>query len=346
MEYMSVVEKYMQRAMELALKGKGHVSPNPMVGCVIVKDDIIIGEGWHEQHGGPHAEVNAINAVSDKSMLNGAFIYVTLEPCAHFGKTPPCADLIIQYPFKKVIIANVDPNPQVSGRGIERIQKAGIAVEIGVLKEEGERLNARFFKNQRQQMPYVILKWAQTTDGFVARNNYDSKWISDEFSRHLVHQWRSEEDAILVGKNTVLHDNPLLTTRGISNGKNPIRVVLDTHLALSNTYQVFNTEAQTMVLNELKDLQEGNVKVVKLENIKSWNEILQALYKQGVCSVLIEGGSAVLHSIIEQELWDEARVFVSPNTFLKGISAPTLSQNFLQAEQTLMQDRLLVYRNY
>ena len=202
----------MQRALELARLGLGNVSPNPMVGCVIVKDGKIIGEGHHEQYGGPHAEVNAVQAVKDQSLLPQSTAYVTLEPCSHFGKTPPCADLLVRHQVKRVVICNEDPNPLVAGQGIERLRNAGIEVEIGLLREEGRVLNRRFFTAFEKKRPYVILKWAQTTDGFVARENYDSKWISNTYSRQLVHKWRAEEDAILVGTNTARYDNPSLTT--------------------------------------------------------------------------------------------------------------------------------------
>jgi len=215
---------YMRRALELAVKGRGKVSPNPMVGCVIVKNESIIGEGWHKQYGQAHAEVNAINEVSDKSLLTGADLYVTLEPCAHHGKTPPCANLVAQYAFRKVYICNVDPNPLVAGKGLEIIQKAGIQTETGILEEDGKRLNARFFTFMQQNRPYIILKWAETGDGFIARNDYSSKWISGNLSRQLVHKWRAEEDAIMVGTNTARYDNPALNVRDWT-GTNPTRIL-------------------------------------------------------------------------------------------------------------------------
>ena len=195
-------ELYMHRALDLAALGLGNVSPNPMVGCVIVHDDKIIGEGWHKKYGQAHAEVNAINSISNKSLLQGSSVYVTLEPCSHFGKTPPCANLLIESKVKKVVIANLDTNPLVAGGGIKKLQDAGIEVETGLLEKEGLELNRRFFMSMKNARPYIILKWAQTIDGFIARENFDSKWISGEESRNLVHQWRADEDAILVGKNT------------------------------------------------------------------------------------------------------------------------------------------------
>src|SRR5690606_36610085 len=200
-------ERFMQRALELALLGRGHVSPNPLVGCVIVQNDVIIGEGWHKQYGGPHAEVNAIDSVEDKSLLRESTVYVTLEPCSHFGKTPPCADLLIQQQVKKVVVANIDSNPSVGGTGIGKLRKAGIEVVSGVLDAGGRELNKRFFTFMEKQRLYIIFKWAQTADGYIARKNFDSKWVTNEYSRQLVHRWRTEEDAFLVGSRTAQYDN-------------------------------------------------------------------------------------------------------------------------------------------
>ena len=216
-------EIYMHRALELARNGAGKVSPNPMVGCVIVHNGTIIGEGWHQQFGGPHAEPNAIAAVNNQELLKDATLYVTLEPCAHFGKTPPCAHLIIEKQIPRVVVCNLDPNPLVAGKGIKLLKDAGIEVKTGILAQEGAFLNRRFFTYINHKRPFIILKWAETADGFVARENYDSKWISNALSRKLVHKWRTEEDAILVGKNTALYDNPQLTSRDWE-GKNPISV--------------------------------------------------------------------------------------------------------------------------
>src|SRR6478609_1743187 len=195
-------ELFMQRAMELAELGRGHVSPNPLVGCVIENKGKIIGEGYHEKFGGPHAEVNAVNSVKDKDQLIGATVYVNLEPCAHHGKTPPCADMLAKLPLARVVFSNLDPNPLVAGKGFEKLMSAHIRVDQGLLEERGRELNRRFFTFMEKKRPYIILKWAETADGFIARENYDSKWISNEHSRKLVHQWRTEEDAVLVGSRT------------------------------------------------------------------------------------------------------------------------------------------------
>ncbi len=232
-------ELFIQRTFELAQSGIGQVSPNPRVGAVVVHDEKIIGEGWHKKYGEAHAEVNAIHSVKDQSLLQESTIYVNLEPCSHFGKTPPCADLLIRHQVKKVVVCNNDPNPLVSGQGIAKLLNAGIEVVTGVLETEGRKLNKRFFTFVEKQRPYIILKWAQTVDGFVARENYESKWISNDFSRQLVHQWRSEEDAVLVGTKTAAHDNPKLDVRDWS-GRNPVRVVIDRFLRLSATLHLFN----------------------------------------------------------------------------------------------------------
>ena len=229
----------MKRALELAAKGFGSVSPNPMVGCVIVHKNKIVAEGWHEKYGGPHAEVNAFKNLSEGIPASECDVYVTLEPCSHYGKTPPCADLIVREKPKRLFIGSLDPNPLVAGQGIERIKKAGIETVHGILDEENKELNKRFFTLFNVKRPYIILKWAQTNDGFIARKNYDSKWISCEESRKLVHQWRGEEDAIMVGKNTALHDNPKLNVRW-GNGKDPVRVVLDKDNSLPKSHFLFD----------------------------------------------------------------------------------------------------------
>ena len=237
-------ETYMKRAMELAKNGSGQVSPNPLVGCVIVHDGRIIGEGWHKKYGGPHAEVHAIDSVEDKQVLRESTLYVNLEPCSHTGKTPPCADMIISHKLSKVIIANRDNNPLVAGRGIKKLRDAGIAVITDILSNEGQELNARFFTYMEKQRPRIILKWAETSDGFIARKNNDSKWISDEYSRQLVHKWRSEEDAVLVASGTAWHDNPSLSVRDWT-GRDPVRIVIDRYLKLGPNQNLFNGKQQS-----------------------------------------------------------------------------------------------------
>lgn len=331
---------YMRRALELAEWGLGYVSPNPIVGCVIVHQDRIIGEGWHRAYGGPHAEVHAINSVENQSLLPESTVYVTLEPCAHWGKTPPCANLLVEKKVKKVIIAAVDSNPLVGGKGIEILKNAGIAVETGVLEEEARWQNRRFFTQIEKQRPYVILKWAQTEDGLVARENFDSKWISNAQSRQLVHKWRAEEDAILVGKNTAAYDNPRLDVRDWV-GKNPIRVVLDSHLGLPKNLNLFDQSIPTLIFNTVKSESIENLEWIRLSEINP-KVILKELHSRKIQSLIVEGGSQVLSQFIESGLWDEARVFTAPTRFDRGISAPTLNQN---PSETLSidTDRLDIY---
>ncbi|WP_424963042.1 bifunctional diaminohydroxyphosphoribosylaminopyrimidine deaminase/5-amino-6-(5-phosphoribosylamino)uracil reductase RibD [Ekhidna sp.] len=334
--------RYMQRALALAELGRGHVSPNPMVGCVIVHREKIIGEGYHQKYGEAHAEVNAIASVKDHSLLTECTAYVTLEPCAHQGKTPPCADLLIEKKLKRVVVACRDPFDQVDGKGIEKLEKAGIEVTIGVLEKEAQELNKRFFTSIQKERPYVILKWAQTSDRFVARENYDSKWISNPYSRQLVHKWRTEEDAILVGKNTALHDNPSLTAREWS-GKNPFRVLLDSNLEVPKNHNLFNEEAPTLILNSIKEEKSGNIEWIKTDMNNPWS-VLRRLHERKIQSVIIEGGSQTLNSFINEDCWDEARIFSSETTFGKGIAAPEIKGE-VEREETIFADQLTIYRN-
>ena len=335
---------YMERALELAGLGLGYVSPNPLVGCVIVHNHKIIGEGYHRQYGGPHAEVNAVNSVVNKALLTHSTVYVTLEPCSHFGKTPPCADLLIKHKVQRVVVAVEDPNPKVSGSGIQKLRDAGINVEVGILREEAETLNKRFFKAIEKKRPYVILKWAQTLDGFIARENYDSKWISDDYSRLLVHQWRAQEDAIMVGKNTAHYDDPSLTVREIK-GRNPIRVTFDKKLELNTTLKVLSDGESTLCYNSIKNEQGlGGVEYVKIREEATLEEILADLDKRNIQSVFVEGGAALLSSFIKKGLWDEARVFICPVKFMNGIKAPAVN-NLLVQDERLMADRLLLFLN-
>lgn len=331
---------YMRRALELAELGRGYVSPNPMVGCVIVHDGKIIGEGWHKEYGGPHAEVNAILSVENLDLLRESTVYVSLEPCAHWGKTPPCANLLAEKKVKQVIIAATDSNPLVGGKGIQILKNAGIEVITGILEKEARWQNRRFFTQIEKQRPYVILKWAQTQDGFVARENFDSKWISNAQSRQLVHKWRAEEDAILVGKNTAAHDNPRLDVRDWV-GKNPIRIVLDTHLNLTMDLNLFDQKIPTLIFNTIQNSSKKNLEWIKLEDLRP-ESIVEILHSRKIQSLIIEGGSLVLHQFIQSGLWDEARVFTSQNKFESGIPAPVLNPN---PSETLSigTDRLNIY---
>lgn len=313
----------MSRALQLAELGRGFVAPNPLVGCVIVKDGQIIGEGWHKKYGEGHAEVNAVSSVSDKANVAGSTIYVSLEPCSHHGKTPPCADLLVSLQPQRVVIANVDSNPLVAGGGIKKLKDAGIEVTTRVLDDEARKLNKRFFAYIEKKRPYVILKWAQTADQFIARANYDSKWISNPHSRKLTHKWRSEEAAILVGYRTALHDDPQLTTRDWI-GPNPIRIVLDSNAELPSSLKIFDTAAPTIriSLEENAKYDEGNNHSIVQMNAES---ILSKLHELKIQSVLVEGGSTTLQKFIDAELWDEARVFTAPQVFGTGIKAPVIN---------------------
>ncbi|MFN8354013.1 MAG: bifunctional diaminohydroxyphosphoribosylaminopyrimidine deaminase/5-amino-6-(5-phosphoribosylamino)uracil reductase RibD [Spirosomataceae bacterium] len=315
-------EKYMWRALQLARLGQGWVAPNPMVGCVIVHQDRIIGEGWHQRYGESHAEVNAVAAVKDKELLSEATVYVTLEPCSHFGKTPPCADLLIRHQVKRVIVCNVDTNPLVGGKGIARLQAAGIEVIKGVLAEEGRLLNERFFCFMEQKRPFIILKWAESADGFIAQADGKPVAISNEFSRKWVHRWRSQEAAIMVGTRTAQVDNPKLDVRDWI-GKNPIRVVIDKTLNLEPSLHLFEQSQPTVVYNLLKNDQNGlttHVQMPALDNAIPW--ILNDLYQRNIQSVLVEGGTQLLESFLTSDLWDEMRVLRSTKKLHNGIKAP------------------------
>lgn len=318
---------HMQRALTIAEKGLGSVSPNPMVGCVIVKDGEIIAEGYHQKYGEAHAEVNAIQQLPNTIHPSECTLYVTLEPCSHYGKTPPCCDLIISKGFKKVVVCNTDSNPLVGGKGIERMQKAGIEVITGILEKEGRFLNRRFFTFHEKKRPYILLKWAQTADGFISQwplpATKSDNWISGPEAQKAVHQMRSEEDAILVGKQTVLADNPALTTR-LVNGKNPVRLVIAEELAFDPTLAVFDMEARTLIFNEKENKKAGNCEWIQVNfEENGLGQILDHLTRQNIASFIVEGGSQTLNSFIKSNLWDEMHVFVNPNkSFGTGIKAP------------------------
>lgn len=332
----------MQRCLELAVKGLGNVAPNPMVGCVIVCDGEIVAEGYHEFYGAPHAEPNAIKQVSD-AILKKSTLYVTLEPCSHHGKTPPCADLIINKGVKKVVIGNLDSNPLVSGRGIQKLKEAGIEVEYRVLDKECKELNKRFFTFHEKKRPYIILKWAQTQDGFISRiplpKNKEDNWITGKESKDLVHQWRGEESSILIGYNTALVDNPLLTTR-LVEGKNPVRLIIDKNLDLPHNLNIFNNDAKTIVFNSIKSSDDDNIRYVRIDFQNMIQEILNECYVLNISSVIIEGGTKTINEFIQKNTWDEARLFVNPNkVFKQGIAAPVISFN--QSAPTQIGDDLL-----
>jgi len=335
--------EYMQFALDLAAKGWPMVQPNPMVGCLIVKDDKIVGSGYHMAYGGAHAEVNAIRSLSPGINTKTCELYVTLEPCSHHGKTPPCVDLIIEKGFKKVIIAVVDPNPLVGGKGIERLKAAGIPTEVGVLEGEAKWLNRRFFTFYEKQRPYYTLKWAQTADGFISRwpipANRAENLISGKEAQLFSHRLRSESAAILVGKNTVLSDNPQLTTRLVA-GKSPLRLFIDKRLEVPGTYHIYDSSAPTIVFNEQKDETEGHITYKKLNfELNVVEQISKYLYGMNIQTVLVEGGTRLLNDFKQQNTFDEILVVVNQDlSFEKGIKAPQIS--FAGAFEMLGKDKL------
>ena len=340
----------MQRSIELAGKGLGNVAPNPLVGCVIVHEGKVIGEGYHQKYGEAHAEVNAINSVKDKVLLKSSTLYVTLEPCSHFGKTPPCADLIIEHKIPHVVISSEDPYPEVAGKGIEKLLKAGIHVETGILKTDYEWINRRFFTFQNKKRPYIILKWAQTADGFIDVDRKDTKpkinWITNESCRVLVHKWRSEEQAILIGTTTAINDDPELTVRSWT-GKNPIRIVIDQNNCLPGNLKLFNKQAHTLIISEKVSEKEteNNIEFLNLsfgENLIE--DILAVLYKRNIQSIIVEGGAQTLNSFLCKNLWDEARVFTGEIKFESGIQAPIIHSN-PSSEEIIGNSKLEVFIN-
>jgi len=337
---------FMRRALELAALGRGATAPNPMVGCVIVHAGKIIGEGWHQQYGGPHAEVNAITSVRDKNLLPQSTLYVTLEPCSHYGKTPPCADLLLKNNIPRVIICNTDPNPLVSGNGIRKLTAAGVQVQVGLLELEGWALNRSFFTFHSRHRPYIILKWAETADGYMGRTDDLPLWISTKLSRKLVHKWRGEMQAIMVGTRTALKDNPQLNTREWT-GKDPIRLVLDPKLRLPPDLHVFDGNQPTLVYNLSKQETKPNPEWVKIEDQSFFlKEVIQDLYRRNIQSVLVEGGAVLLGSFISNGLWDEALVFKSEKKLgFTGVAAPVMPSSYLQKIQEIDTDTLIIYNN-
>lgn len=339
----------MSRCIEIAQMGIGLVAPNPMVGCVIVNDNKIIGEGYHCKHGEAHAEVNAILAVKDKVLLKEATLYVNLEPCNHYGKTPPCADLILEHQIPKVVVGCVDTYSKVAGKGIEKLRAGGCSVTVGILEKESRYFNKRFFTFHEKKRPFVILKWAQTLDGFMdgVRKETDPlrpNWITSQASQILVHKWRSEETAILVGTRTALNDNPKLTVR-LWDGKNPIRILIDRTLRIPRHYHLFDQSVPTLVFTEKNKLPENNLEFIQIDfSDYVMQQILNKLYQKSIQSVIIEGGAATLDTFIENNLWDEARVLIGNKTFGKGLKAPVLNKSITSSEKT-GEDKLLVYRN-
>jgi len=347
----NIHEKYIKRCIELAENGLGTTYPNPMVGSVIVYENQIIGEGWHKKAGEPHAEVNAVRSVKDKSLLKKSTIYVSLEPCSHFGKTPPCCDLIIANEIPNVVVGTVDPNEKVAGKGILKLIEAGANVTVGVLEDECNELNKRFFTFHQKKRPYIILKWAESQDGFLAPEktiNQDRKpiWITNPYSRQLVHKWRTEEQAILVGTQTVIDDNPKLNARDWS-GNNPVRVVIDRENKIDDNSFIFDDTVKTIIFsNENRKSSTANTQFEVIDFSKNIiPEILDVLYKNQIQSIIIEGGRQTLQSFIDESIWDEARIFVGKPSFGNGKKAPIISRKN-NSKTTILSNELIQIRNY
>lgn len=345
---MKVQEKYIKRCIELAKNGLGTTYPNPLVGCVIVFENTIIGEGWHKKSGEAHAEVIAIESVQNQELLSSSTLYVSLEPCSHFGKTPPCADLILKYKIPNVVIGTLDPNSKVAGKGIQKLLDAGVNVTVGILEKECNELNKRFFTFHKKNRPFIVLKWAESSDGFISpKNKTEQKpvWISNEYSRQLVHKWRSEEQAILVGTQTIIDDNPTLTVRDWA-GENPIRVIIDKENAVDSSKKVFDNQAKTIVFSN----KEVTSNSATIQNIKinfdgnSTQAIVEKLFENNIQSIIIEGGRKTIQSFIDANLWDEARVFIAEINLIEGTKAPELKRK-IYSKSSLKKDTLLTYRN-
>jgi diaminohydroxyphosphoribosylaminopyrimidine deaminase / 5-amino-6-(5-phosphoribosylamino)uracil reductase len=345
-----IEEKFMVRAVELAKLGMGQVAPNPMVGCVIVHNGLIIGEGYHRKYGEAHAEVNAVNSVKNRDMLPESTMYVTLEPCSHFGKTPPCADLVVELKIPKVVVGSLDPNEKVSGRGIQKLKESGCEVVTGMLEEECIRMNRRFMTFHQKRRPYIILKWAQTEDGYIDRARGEAEfgeptWITNDLSRIAVHKMRSDEAAILVGTNTALKDNPSLTVREWS-GNHPLRMVLDRKGILPDSCALLDQSTETIVFTEAEMESKPNLEYVRISfNAGMLQEINSILSQRGIQSLLVEGGKSLLESYMREGLWDEARVYIGNARFGSGIKAPETDW-ILDREEPLDDSLMRIYYRF
>jgi diaminohydroxyphosphoribosylaminopyrimidine deaminase / 5-amino-6-(5-phosphoribosylamino)uracil reductase len=340
-------DTYIQRCLQLAVLSAGEVAPNPMVGAVLVHDDIIIGEGFHKRYGEAHAEVNCINSVSEhnRPLIEKSTIYVSLEPCAHFGKTPPCADLIIANRIPKVVIGCKDNYVEVNGRGIEKLRSAGIEVTEAVLEKEAVELNKRFFTFHQEGRPYIILKWAESSDRKIAKADFTRIAISNEISNRLVHKWRSEEAAIMVGTNTALYDDPFLTTR-LWKGNDPVRILLDKNLKVPASHHLLDAKTATIIFNSIKDEEKENVVYSKLAADEFViHQVLQKLHQLKIQSVLVEGGATLLQSFIDEGYWDEARVITNEQLIIgDGINAPVLNNQQLFKTENYFSDNIHYYK--
>ena len=345
---MTIREIYIHRCIELAKLGAGYVAPNPMVGAVLVHEGKIIGEGFHQQYGGPHAEVNCITSVKeqDKDKISSSVLYVSLEPCNHFGKTPPCSDLIIANQIPEVVIGCRDPFKEVDGKGIEKLKAAGIKVVYGILEKECQQINKRFFTFHTQHRPYVILKWAETANGKIGGDGANRLLISNEQTNTLVHKWRSEEASILVGTNTALLDDPELTTRNWK-GPSPVRLVIDMDLKLPSTLKIFNDKQRTVIFNTEKHEELNHLIYYQVTgDVNLVHQIVNALYQMKIQSVLVEGGAKLLQSFIDEGMWDEARIIKNEELKINnGLAAPELLPKNAKQEMKILNDSVKIYQN-
>ncbi|MES2847424.1 MAG: bifunctional diaminohydroxyphosphoribosylaminopyrimidine deaminase/5-amino-6-(5-phosphoribosylamino)uracil reductase RibD [Bacteroidota bacterium] len=337
----------MQRCLQLAQLGAGNVAPNPMVGAVLVYEDTIIGEGYHQEYGQVHAEVNCLNSVSEenRSLVSKSTLYVSLEPCAHFGKTPPCTDLIIKMQIPKVVIACRDSYKEVDGKGIEKLKAAGTEVVVAVLENEAKEVNRRFFTFHEKQRPYIFLKWAQSSDHKIANADHSRVLISNDYTNRLVHKWRSEEAAIMIGTNTALYDDPCLTNR-LWTGNDPVRVVIDKELKIPATHHLVSDGKKMIIFNTLKQEDAGNLlyRKISIEN-SILQQVMASLYEMKIQSVLVEGGTRLLQSFIDEGLWDEASVITNNTLVIKeGIASPVLKDSSITRTEPLFSDTIYYYK--
>lgn len=334
---------YISRCLELAKLGLADAAPNPSVGCIIVRDDVIIGEGYTSKYGGNHAEVNAVDSVQNKELIRESTVYVSLEPCSHFGNTPPCSDLLVSLKPKRVVIACIDPFAKVNGMGIKKLRESGIQVDVGILKSEAEDLNRRFFTFHQKKRPYIILKWGETKNGFLDDSSDTPLKITCDTSNKLVHKWRATESAILIGKNTAIKDNPTLTTRNF-NGKNPIRILLDSNLETPISSNIYNTEAQTIVVSKVYTGHPKEATQLNIPDTRNLEHLLEQLHRASILSVIVEGGPTIHKAFYDSGYWDEIRRFVSPFEIESGVSAITVSETPC-SEETIGVDTLYRYIN-
>ena len=337
----------MERCIKLALNGIGNVSPNPLVGSVLVFKNQIIGEGFHEKYGLAHAETNAIKNVKDKNLISKAILYVNLEPCSHHGNTPPCCEMIVKNKIKHVVIGCLDSSSKVNGKGINYLKKNGVTVTLGVLEKKCKHLNRRFFINQQLKRPYIILKWAQSKDGFIDKKRVDNQkginWITQKETKKIVHTWRAQEDAILVGRKTVTHDDPELTVRE-SIGENPIRIIIDPKLKLNHNYNVFNSQSQTIIVNHIKNQSLNHLTFLKTQENNILSELFKHLQKNKIGSIIIEGGAKTINYFIKKNIWDEARVIKGDINFNDGLIAPKINRKYNSLKK-INKDILYIYLN-